>query len=55
MAPPGWPSTARTWSELALELAAHDSSYEEMALKFLGHFLWIASVMNRIGDNQDEM
>jgi hypothetical protein len=41
--------------ELALELSKHDSSYEEMALKFLEHFLWIASAMDRIGDNQDEM
>jgi hypothetical protein len=41
--------------DLALELASHDSGYEEMALKFLEHFLWIASAMDRIGDNQDEM
>jgi hypothetical protein len=41
--------------ELALELSKHDASYQDMALKFLEHFLWIASAMDRIGDNQDEM
>jgi hypothetical protein len=41
--------------ELALELWKYDASYEDMALKFLEHFLWIASAMDRIGDNQDEM
>jgi len=33
--------------EISLELAAHDSSYEDMVQKFLEHFLWIASGMNR--------
>jgi hypothetical protein len=32
---------------LALEIARHDPAYEDMALKFLGHFIWIASAMNR--------
>ncbi len=41
--------------ELALELAEHDPMYEDMALKFIEHFMWIASAMDRIGDNQDEM
>jgi hypothetical protein len=41
--------------EIALELAAQDSSYEEMALKFLEHFLWIAYAMDRLGEHQDEM
>ena len=31
--------------EIALELAAHDPSYEGMATKFLEHFLFIASAM----------
>ncbi len=41
--------------EIALELASHDSSYEGMANKFLDHFLFIASAMDRIGTNDDEM
>src|SRR5450432_456035 len=35
--------------ELAGELAAHDSSYEEMVFKFMEHFYFIASAMNRPG------
>ena len=41
--------------EMALELAVQDPTYEEMAVKFIQHFLWIAYAMDRIGDNQDEM
>ncbi|MBA5867499.1 MAG: glucosidase [Nitrospira sp. CR1.3] len=41
--------------DIALELAAHDSVYEEMALKFLQHFMWIAAAMDRIGEHHDEM
>src|SRR3990170_4006191 len=41
--------------EIALELALHDPIYEEMALKFVEHFLWIASAMDRIGVQHDEM
>jgi hypothetical protein len=41
--------------EIALELSAHDRAYEEMAAKFVEHFLWIASAMDRIGDNHDEL
>jgi mannosylglycerate hydrolase MGH1-like protein len=39
--------------QIALELAPHDSSYEEMAIKYLEHFLWIATAMQRIGDQED--
>jgi hypothetical protein len=35
--------------ELSVELAEHDRSYEDMALKFAEHFLWIASAINRVG------
>ena len=35
--------------ELAVELAAHDPSYEDMVLKFIEHFYFIASAMNRPG------
>src|SRR3984957_20664885 len=35
--------------EIAVELAADDASYVDMALKFIDHFLWIARGMNRVG------
>ena len=35
--------------EIAVELAAHDPGYEDMATKFVDHFLWIARAMNQIG------
>jgi hypothetical protein len=37
--------------ELALELTVHDRSYEDMVGKFVGHFAYIASAMNRAGDD----
>jgi Mannosylglycerate hydrolase MGH1-like glycoside hydrolase domain len=46
---------AQNMLDIALELARYDDIYEDMALKFLEHFLWIAAAMDRIGDNQDEM
>jgi hypothetical protein len=36
-------------SELAIELAAHDATYEDMVLKFVEHFYYIAAAMNRHG------
>jgi hypothetical protein len=46
---------------IALELAVHDRAYEDIATKFLEHFLYIAEAMNNIGgdgialwDEQDE-
>ena len=41
--------------EIALEIADQDPMYEEMALKFVEHFFWIAAAMDRIGDGHDEM
>jgi len=35
--------------ELAIELVAHDSTYADMVTKFVEHFLFIASGMNRPG------
>ena len=35
--------------ELAVELAAHDPIYEDMVVKFVEHFYYIASAMNRSG------
>ena len=37
--------------ELAVELAAHDPTYESLVAKFLDHFLWIAAGMNRSGED----
>jgi len=36
-----------TMVELAVELAAQDHTYEDMALKFVEHFLYIAAAMNK--------
>jgi hypothetical protein len=35
--------------ELAVELAAHDPTYEDMVIKFAEHFYYIAAAMNRPG------
>ena len=35
--------------ELAIELAAHDPIYEDMVIKFVEHFYYIAAAMNRPG------
>ena len=35
--------------EISIELAAHDSFYEDMAIKFADHLLWIARAMNQTG------
>jgi len=40
---------AQNMLEIAVELAAHDSFYEDMALKFAEHFMWIALAMNQTG------
>jgi len=37
--------------EIAVELAAVDPFYEEMVLKFVDHFSFIAAAMNRSGDD----
>jgi hypothetical protein len=36
--------------EIAAELAMSDPSYAEMTLKFVEHFMWIASAMDALGD-----
>jgi hypothetical protein len=41
--------------EIALELAANDPVYEDSALRFFEHYMWVASAMDRIGENNDEM
>jgi hypothetical protein len=37
--------------EIAVEIAAFDPVYEDLAVKFLEQFLWIANAMNRVGDD----
>ena len=37
--------------ELAVELAAHDRTYEAMVFKFVEHFYYIAAAMNRPGQD----
>jgi hypothetical protein len=41
--------------EIALILTDYDSMYEDMAFRFLEHFIWITYAMDRIGENHDEM
>src|SRR5215471_1836495 len=41
--------------EIALILAGYDSMYEDVAFRFLEHFLWITYAMDRMGANHDEM
>ena len=41
--------------QIAIELALGDPVYESMALKFFEHYMRIASAMDRIGDNNDEL
>ena len=41
--------------EIALILTEYDSMYEDIAFRFLEHFLWITYAMDRIGENHDEM
>ncbi len=40
---------SQNMTELAVELAAHDPGYEDMAVKFAEHFCYIAGGMNRPG------
>jgi hypothetical protein len=37
--------------EIAAELTQHKPAYEDMALKFVEHFLWIATALMHAGDN----
>jgi hypothetical protein len=41
--------------EIALILTDYDSNYEDIAFRFLDHFIWITYAMDRIGDSRDEM
>ena len=41
--------------ELALELATHDPTYEDFALRFVEHFFSIAAAMDPLGEHPDEL
>jgi hypothetical protein len=41
--------------EIALILSEYDRMYEEVAFKFVQHFMWIAYAMDRVGEHKDEM
>ncbi len=41
--------------EIALILTEYDPMYEEVAFKFVQHFMWISYAMDRIGEHHDEM
>jgi hypothetical protein len=41
--------------EMALILTEYDSMYEEVAFKFVQHFMLISAAMDRIGEHHDEM
>ena len=36
--------------EIALEIAVHDETFEDMALKYFGHFVFIAEALNKISE-----
>src|SRR5438270_4976999 len=36
--------------KIAVEIAAEDSTYDDLAVKFVDHFLFIANAMNRVGE-----
>ncbi len=40
---------SQNMAELAIELAVHDRAYEDMVVKFMEHFAYIAAAMNRPG------
>jgi hypothetical protein len=41
--------------EMAIILTEYDPIYEEVAFKFVQHFMWIAYAMDRRGEHHDEM
>jgi len=42
---------SQNMAELAIEIAPHDPSYDDLAAKFFEHFLWIAGAMNQSGED----
>jgi hypothetical protein len=46
---------AQSMLSISLELASEDESYEDVAVKFLDHFLWIGGAMDPQGDSDNEL
>jgi hypothetical protein len=46
---------AQCMLEMALVLADHDPTYEEIAFKFLENVIWINYAMDKVGEHQDDM
>ncbi|WP_113698879.1 MGH1-like glycoside hydrolase domain-containing protein [Nonomuraea lactucae] len=46
---------AQTMLQLTVQLSQRDPIYEDLAVKFAGHFLWISASIDRVGDVKDEM
>jgi hypothetical protein len=46
---------AQCMLQISIELALHDPAYQDLVSKFYEHFLWIASAMDRIGAQEDEL
>jgi len=42
---------SQNMGELAVELAVHDHTYDDMVFKFMEHFCFIAAAMNQPGPN----
>jgi hypothetical protein len=42
---------SQNMGELAIEIAAHDSTYQDMAVKFVDHLMYIGAAMNRPGQD----
>ena len=41
--------------DMAIILADHDPAYEEIAFKFVEHFIWISYAMDKAGEQADDM
>ena len=41
--------------DMSLILSEHDPMYQDVAFKFVQHFMWITYAMDRVGEHHDEM
>jgi hypothetical protein len=44
---------AQNMLEISLELATQEPIFEELAIKFFEHFVWIAASLDRLGDSEN--
>ena len=54
-APPGWRCSARTCSRSPPSWRCERPAYADMAVKFVEHFLWIASAMMHAGERRRDV